>query len=160
MEGLSRFSLVLKASPLPGTNIPPAALMARTYAALRQRARIKLLDRWSEDILAPPHYSYPPRLTPHPFMGLDKFIAGRIHQMRLVKSYLAAHPSWYNESPETTCPHCASAPETLEHAVLHCPDKSRERHFLLDAVSSLGPDSPVWSNSSLIHALGRFISVT
>ena len=93
MEELSRFPLVLKGPPPPGTNIPPAALMARTYTALRQRAPLKLLDRWSEDFPAPSYYPYLPRLTPHPFMGLDKFIAGRIHQMRSGKSYLAAHPS-------------------------------------------------------------------
>ena len=126
MEGLSRFPLILKAPPPPGTNIPPAALMARTYTARRQRARLKLLDRWTKDFPAPSYYPYPPRLTPHPFMGLDKFIAGRIHQMRSRKSYLAAHPSWFNENPDTTCPRCGSAPETLEHAVLYCPDKSRE----------------------------------
>ena len=134
--------------------------MARTYTALRQRARLKLLDRWTKDFPAPSYYPYPPRLTPHLFMGLDKFIAGRIHQMRSRKSYLATHPSWFNENPDTTCPRCGSAPETLKHAVLYCPDKSRERHRLLETVSSLGPDSPVWSDSSLIYALGRFIWVT
>ena len=40
MEGLSRFPLVLNAPPPPGTNIPPAALMACIYIALRQRARL------------------------------------------------------------------------------------------------------------------------
>ena len=37
-------------------------------------------------------------------MGLGKFVAGRIHQMRAAKSYLAAHPSWFNENPNPTCP--------------------------------------------------------
>ena len=100
--------------------------MVRTYMALRQRARLKLLDWWTKEFPAPSYYPYSPSLTPPPFMGLDKFIAGRIHQMRSGKSYLAAHPSWFNENPDTTCPGCASAPETLEHAVLYRPDKSRE----------------------------------
>ena len=160
MESLSCFPMILKAPPPPGTNIPPAALMPRTYTAFRQRAHLKLLDRWTKEYPAPSYYPYPLRLTPHPFMGRDKFIAGRIHQMGSGKSYLAAYPSWFNENPDTTCPCCASAPEKLEHVVLFCPDKSRERHHLLETVSSLGPDSPVWSDPSLIHALGRFISVT
>ena len=160
MEGLSRFPLMLKAPLLPGTNIPPAALMARTYRALGQRARQKLLDRWSEDFPAPSYYPYPPRLTPHPLLSLDKFIAGRIDQMRSGKSCLAAHTSWYNEHPDITCPRCDSAPETLKHTVLYCPNKSREQHRLLEAVSSLGPDSPIWSDSTRLHPLGCFISVT
>ena len=143
-EGLSRFPLVLKMAPPPGTDIPPPALMTRTPATLRHRARQKLLERWAEDFPTLHYYPYPPSLTPHPIMGLDKFIAGRIHQMRAGKSYLAAHPSWYQENPDTTCPRCDSSPETFEHAILHCPEKARERARLLEDVSSLGPDSPTW----------------
>ena len=143
-EGLSRFPLVLKMAPPPGTDIPPPALMTRTYATLRHRARHKLLERWAEHFPTLHYYPYPPSLTPHPIMGLDKFIAGRVHQMRAGKSYLASHPSWYHENPDTTCPQCDSSPETLEHAILHCPEKARERARLLEDVSSLGPDSPTW----------------
>ena len=50
------------------------------------------------------YYPSPLRLSPHPFMGLGKFMAGRIHQMRSQKSYLAAHPSWFNAYDSRLCP--------------------------------------------------------
>ena len=93
MEGLSRLPLVLHAPPPPGTDIPPPQLMLKTYRALKKRARDALLKDWETLHPAPDYYPYTPRLTPHPFMGLDKFVAGRIHEMRANKSYLAAHPS-------------------------------------------------------------------
>jgi len=49
----------------------------------------------------------------YPFMGLGKFVAGRIHQMRSAKSYLAAHRSWSDESPDPTCPRCETGPESF-----------------------------------------------
>ena len=49
---------------------------------------------------SPASYPFSPSLTPHPFMGLSKFLAGHIHQIRSAKSYLAAHPSLFNrETP-------------------------------------------------------------
>ena len=159
-DRLSRFLLILKTPLPPGADIPPTALMNKTYAALRQTARRLLLDRLAKDFPAPAYYLHSPRPTPHPFMGLDKFIAGRIHQMRAGKSYLAAHSSWYQDNPDDTCPRCNSSPETFEHAILHCPDKSRERARLLKAVSSLSPDSTVWSDPTLVHSLGHFIAAT
>ena len=159
-EGLSRLPLVLHAPPPPGTNIPPSDLMRKTYLTLRKRAREALMADWGTLHPTPNYYSFSPWITPHPFMGLDKFIAGRIHQMRAGKSYLAAHPSWWSDLPDNRCPRCGSAPEMFEHAILHCPDKSRERTLLLGEVASLGEDSPLWSSSHLIHALGRFISST
>ena len=80
--------------------------------------------------------------------------------MRAGKSYLAAHPSWWNEHPDHTCPHCASAPESFPHAILHCPRKNRERALLLGEVTSLDDNSPLWSDARLIHALGQFITAT
>ena len=159
-EGLSRFPLVLKTPAPPGTDIPPSALMTRTYLTLWPRARQALLDLWAKDFPTAQYYPYPPRLTPHPFMGLDQFIAGRIHQMRAGKSYLAGQPSWYHEDPNTTCPCCDSTLETFEHTILHCPEKTSERNRQLEAVSSLDQDSPIWSDPALIHAFGGFISVT
>ena len=93
-DGLSRFPLVLKFPPPPGENIPPPLLMACTYKALKVRSQLLMLDEWDSIHPAPEYYAYPRRLEPHPFMGLDKFITGRLHQMRAHKSYLAAHPSW------------------------------------------------------------------
>ena len=67
--------------------------MKRTYQALRDRARNILLQDWATAAPTPPYYDYPPTLSPHPFMGLGKFMAERIHQMRAAKGYLATHPS-------------------------------------------------------------------
>ena len=78
--------------------------MRRTYQALLARARNLLLPNWATDAPTPPYNQYPPSLTPHPFMGLGKFVAARIHQMRAAKRYRAAHPSWFDENPNLTCP--------------------------------------------------------
>ena len=160
MEGLSRLPLFLHAPAPPGTDIPPPQLILRTYLALKRRARDALLADWTTLHPAPEYYPYQPWLTPHPVMGLDKFVAGRIHQMRAGKSYLASHPSWWSELPDHTCPLCALAPETFSHAVLHCPRKNRERSLLLGEVISLDEGSPLWSNDHLIRALGQFITAT
>ena len=93
-------------------------------------------------------------------MGLDKFVAGRIHQMRAGKSYLAAHPSWWSQLPNDTCPRCGSAPESFAHANLYCPNRARERALLLGEVTSLDEGSPLWTTRPLTQALGRFITAT
>ena len=93
-------------------------------------------------------------------MGLDKFVAGRIHQMRAGKSYLANHPSWFDENPSVTCPHCAAAPESFEHAILTCTAKALDRTRLLGGVTSLGPDSPLWTDLPLLQALRSYILTT
>jgi len=94
-----------------------------SYARLKLRAEQFLLSDWSSTP-APPYYPYQPSTRPHPFMGLGKFVAGRIHQMRSGKSYLAAHPSWGNPDAETSCPQCSEAPQTVEHAILSCPSSA------------------------------------
>ena len=134
--------------------------MLKTYRALKRRARDALLEDWRTLDPTPDYYPYAPRLTPHPFMGLDKFVAGRIHQMRAGKSYLAAHPSWWSQLPNDTCPRCASAPESFAHAILHCPNKAHERALLLGEVTSLDEGSPLWTTRPLIQALGQFITAT
>ena len=158
--GLSRLPMVLHAPPPAGTEIPPSQLMLRTYLALKKRARNALLDDWATVHPTPDYYPYSPRLTPHPFMGLDKFVAGRLHQMRAGKSYHAAHPSWWSELPDDTCPRCGSDSESFAHAILHCPKKNRERSLLLGEVTSLDEGSPLWSSGPLIQALGQFITTT
>ena len=79
-------------------------------------------------------------------MGLSKFLAGRIHQMRLGKSYLAAHPSWFNRDLPSICSRCPAAPETFKHAVLHCKSRSRQKELYLSRLDSLDADSPIWSS--------------
>ena len=160
MGGLSRLPLVLHAPPPPGTDIPPPQLMLRTYRALKRRARDALLEDWKTLHPSPDYYPYASQLAPHPFMGLDKFVAERIHHMRAGKSYLAAHPSWWSQLPNDTCPRCNSAPESFAHAILHCQNKAHERALLLGEVTSLEEGSLLWTSGPLIQALGQFITAT
>ena len=134
--------------------------MRKAYEALRARARRMLLQDWDEEDPTPPYYHYRPSLEPHPFMGLGKFVAGRIHQMRSAKSYLAAHPSWFDEDPNLTCPRCETEPETFQHAILSCPARARDRDLLLKDVSSLGQDDEIWTKPHLVRALGEYITST
>ena len=69
------------------------------------------------------------------------------------KSYLAAHPSWWSEDPDTSCPRCRSDVETFDHAILHCPAKMNHRDRYLEPTLSLQADSPLWDNKELLHAL-------
>jgi len=61
-----------------------------------------------------------PTLIPHPFMGLDTFMAERIYQMPAGKSYLAHHPNWGEKDPDTTSPACQKDKETFEHTISYC----------------------------------------
>jgi len=83
----------------------------RTYPRLRPRCRDLLMQEWEARAPDPARYPYPPSLKPHPFMGLNKFDAGRLHQIRSGKSYIRANPSWNNYNP-TTCHRCNEFPET------------------------------------------------
>ena len=143
--------------PRPGTNIPPPDLRRKAYQALRTRAKNRLIQDWVTDDPTPPYYEYPPSLSPHSFMGLGKFVAGRIHQMRSAKSYLAAHPSWFDENPDPTCPPCKVGPECFQHTILSCPAGIWVRDLLLKDVSSLAHDRTIWSEPLLIRALGEYI---
>ena len=134
--------------------------MARTYKALKVRSQLLMTKEWDSLHPPPEYYTYPCRLVPHPFMGLDKFIAGRLHQMRAHKSYLAAHSSWWSEDPDTSCPRCRSDTETFEHAILHCPARSSPRDRYLEPSLSLSADSPLWDNKEHLHALGQYLSAT
>ena len=92
-------------------------------------------------------------------MGLSKFDAGRLHRMRSGKSYLCAHPSW-DEAAPTPCSSCNKAPETFEHAILHCPAMRPARTQHLQGVTDIGPDAPVWSSATHMGALTRFVRST
>ena len=152
--------------PLPLTSshlvdyLPPTPAEGRSYPQLKAVCCARLLDEWKASSPAPERYPFPPSMKPHPFMGLPKFEPGRIHQMGSGKSYLAAHPSWFDETPNRTCPRCISAPETMEHAVLHCPARQQARDHYLQGVSCLGPDAPIWSSVPLLRALYRFLRAT
>jgi len=151
--------------PLPVTSqhllidIYPEPPPGRSYPQLKLKCKNLLMEEWAKAAPDPVRYPFRLSLKPHPFMGLDKFSAGRLHQMRSGKSYLRAHPSWDSDVP-ATCPRCQSAPETFEHAILHCSarEPSRTRH--LQGVRDIGPDAPVWSSAALLGALTRFIKST
>jgi len=93
-------------------------------------------------------------------MGLGKFIAGRIHQMRAGKCYLAAHPTWRSPDADTSCPRCVLEPETCEHAILSCPSRQHSRSRLLHGVTGIGPEAPLWSSLLLLKRLATFIGLT
>jgi len=139
--------------------LPPVPGVVPSYARLKLRSEQLLLSDWSATP-APPYYPYPPTTRPHPFMGLGKFVASRIHQMRSGKSYLVAHPSWEDPDADTSCPLCSEVPQTFKHAILSCPSSARQRSRLLQGVSDLAPEAPVWSDQQLLIALAEFIRTT
>ena len=107
----------------PTINLPPQALMDNTYSALKKRIRETLLEEWAALFPTPGYYLHLPALSPRPFMGLGKFVAGRTHQMRAGKSYLAAHPTWRSPDADTSCPSCGSELEPFKHGILSCPSR-------------------------------------
>jgi len=80
--GLSRMPMINSHLLCPTPNLPPQSLIDNTCSALKKRIREKLLAEWASLFPAPGYYQHPPSLTPRPFIGLGKFVAGRIHQMR------------------------------------------------------------------------------
>ena len=119
--------------PLPVTSphlvdyIPPSPGQGRSYPQLKAACQARLLAEWGAIAPDPDPYPFPCSTKPHPLMRLPKFAAGRLHQMRAGKSYLAVHHSWFDKDPSPACPRCHSAPETLNHAILHCPDRGPAR---------------------------------
>jgi len=93
-------------------------------------------------------------------MGFGKFMAGGIHQMRAQKCYLAAHPSWSRVDEPRPCLRCCEEEETFSHAILRCQSTSYHRDRLLQGLSDVGPDSPLWSDKQLLLALATFIRAT
>ena len=149
-------------SPLisPGPTIPPRSLRVNTYSALWKRVREALLGELPCLLPMPGYYHHLPTLNPRPFMGLGKFIVGRIHQMRAGNGYLAPHPTWRSPDDDTSCPSCGLEPETFAHAILTCPSRLSARSRLLHRVSSFGQDAPLLSSLPLLKCLATFIGVT
>ena len=158
-EGLSDAPLI-NSTLLPDPQaLPSDEIMTNAYRALKRRAQSLMMEHWRSLPLSD-YYPYPLQLSPHPFMGLGKFMAGRIHQMRSQKSYLAAHPSWFNAHESTLCPLCWNEPEMFSHAILCCPAKASARARHLHGVSSVDQDAPLWTSSSLLLSLAAFIKAT
>jgi len=141
-------------------SLPPVLGVVPSYTRLKLRAKQRLRSDWSAT-LAPPYYPYLPATRLYPFMGLGKFVAGRIHQMHSGKGYLTANTSWDNPDADTSCPLCAEAPQSFELAILSCPSSSsRQRSCLRQGVSEVAPEAPIWSNQQLLIALAAFIRPT
>jgi len=102
--GLSRMPMINSHLVCPTPTLPPQSLIDNTYSALKGRMREKLLAEWASLFPTPGYYLHPPALSPRPFMGLGKLVAGRIHQLRAGKSYLAAHPTWRPPTPTPPAP--------------------------------------------------------
>ena len=102
-------------APLPVTSqhllgeTYPSPPPGRAYPQLKLLCKKLLMEESEEPSPDSTRYAYRPSLKAHPFMGLPKFDAGRLHQMRSGKSYLRAHPSWDDDGP-STCPSCGVAP--------------------------------------------------
>ena len=81
------------------TDFYPEPPPGRSYPQLKLKCKKLLMEEWDKAAPNPARYPYQPLLKPPPFMGLDKFTAGRLHQMRSGQSYLRAHPSWTATPP-------------------------------------------------------------
>ena len=103
LEGLSFPPLINSTLLTELPSLPSDEIMTNAYRALKRRAQTLMMDHWRSLPLSD-YYPCPLRLSPHPFMGLGKFMAGRTHQMHTQKSYLAAHPSWFNADDSPLCP--------------------------------------------------------
>ena len=126
LEGLS-YAPLSNSALLPDLPaLPSEEIMTNAYRTLKWRALTLMMEHW-RTLPLPDYYPYPLHLSPHPFMGLGKFMVGHIHQMRSQKSYLAAHPSWFNAHDSMLCPLCGDEPEMFSHAILRCPAKASAR---------------------------------
>ena len=119
-----------------------------------------MLDHWRSFSPVPAYYTFPLSLSPDSFMGLGKFMAGHVHQIRAQKSYLAAHPSWFDTTPFKLCPLCGDEQETFGHAILCCPAKAPARLRHLQGVTSFAPYSPLRTSPSVLLALASYIKAT
>jgi len=158
--GLSRMPMINSRLVCPTPVLPPQSLIDNTYSALKKRVREALLTEWAALYPTPGYYLHPATVSPRPFMGLGKFVAGRIHQMRAGKSYLAAHPTSGSPDADTSCPRCGLKPATCEHAILSCPSRQHSRSRLLHGVTDFGPEAALWSSLPLLKRLAAFISIT
>jgi len=137
-QGLSRMPMINSHLGSPALAASSKSLMDNTYSALKKRVREALIEEWPRLFPTPGYYHQLPTLNPRPFMGLDRFTAGRVHQMRAGKSYLTAHPTWRSPDADTSYPRCGLEPETFEQAILTCPSSQGARSRLLHGIPSVG----------------------
>jgi len=159
-HGLSRMPMINSHLVCPAPTLAPQSLMDSTYSALTKRVREALLVEWASLFPPPGYYLPPPTPHPRPVMGLGKFVAGKIHQMRAGKSYVAGHLTGRSPDADTSCPRCGLEPETFEHAILSGPSRQHSRSRLLHGVTVIGPAASLWSSLPLLTRLATFIGVT
>ena len=143
-----------------GARPPPDPPPGRSYRALKTLLTGHLLQDWSLQSPPPRSYPYPSTLVPHLFMRLDRFTAGRIHQMHSGKSYLKTHPYWEVLDPDKSCLSCLQEDETFAHSILSCPKKAKQRSHHLPCVVSVGPKSEVWTSKNLTVGVANYIRAT
>lgn len=95
--------------------------MRKTYRTFRNRARNMPLGDWGADAPTTPYYKYPPSFSPHPMMGLGRFVAGKIPKMGARKSTPATHPAWFQEEHNSICTRCGNGPDSFPDAILAYP---------------------------------------
>src|SRR5437879_2432282 len=94
-------------------------------------------------------------------MGLGKFMADHIHQMRAQKSYLVTHPSWSDgPAPTKLRPGYGEEEETFTHAIVRCPTRAPEQERLLQGMTDLAPATPLWSSPNLLLSLASYVWYT
>jgi len=135
-------------------------MVAYTSRIIMQAIPTRVITEWAALFHTLGYYLHPPALSPRPFMCLGKFIAGRIHQMRAGKGYLAAHPTWRSPDADTSCLRCGWEPESFENAILSCPSRQHSRSCLLHGITDVGPEAPLWISLPLLKRLATFIGVT
>jgi len=139
--------------------LPPLPGVVPSYSRLKLRAKQLLLSDWSATP-APPYNPYPPSARPIPSLAWASFLEGSIHPMCSGKGYVAAHPSWDTPDADTSCPLCSDAPHLFEHAILSCLSYANQRSRLLQGVSELALEAPIWSDQRLLIPPAEVIRTT
>jgi len=135
----------MEIKPLPLANPSPHDIQFSNYFFLQVKTQLHslLLKEWKQSDQPPPGYGYLLSVTPHPYMGLPRFMSSRIPQMRSSKSYLTSHTSWFNRNANPLCQYCEEENKTIEYTILHCPAKAEKPVFHLSEITNLGPSTPL-----------------
>jgi len=158
-HGLSKMPMINSHLFAPALALATPSLMDNAYSTLKKRVREALLNEWASLFPTPGYYLHPSALNPQPFMGLSKFMAGRIHQRRAGKSYLAAHPTGRLLDADRSCHCCSLEPETFDHAILSCPSRQNDRSSVLQGVTHSGHKTPLWTALPLLQSIATLNSM-
>src|SRR5205807_2522828 len=111
--------------------------------------RSQLPQDWK--LLWPSHpcYPYEPSLKFYSFIGLDRFTAAQLHQMRSGKSYKAAYSSEDYLDSLNLYPFSEEDGETLKLAILYCNNKVDAGKLYLPGMDNIGVGSPLWGSKDM-----------